>query len=1053
MSYIGTTYLNVVPKINGLSDAVSKALNNAGGSASKAGSQIGDKTLSGFKSSMTRTGIVAGAFSAVTSTALNAVSQSLGGAISRFDSLNNYPQVMTALGYSSEEASASIQTMSDRLQGLPTALNDMTSTVQGIVAITGDLSEATDVGLALNDMLLAGGASTQLTTSAMEQFRQILAKGKPEMQDWRSLTSAMPGQMKQLAEEMLGAGATADDLYKALGGGGNQATVSIEDLMKAMVRLDKEGSGSITSFSEQAKNATGGIQTSIDNLSNAMNRGLASVFESIGKDTISGALEQVRTGINETFKVVSSVVSSLMPTVKSLGSLFSTHFKEIAVGVASYMAIKQGANVASGAFSSMSGTVGKLTEAFKLAKGGAGTFKESLSAVGLNINPLSVAITGISVVMGVLISQWQKHTETVERVKKATTGLSEACANSGSLQNYSATLDNVGASASGTSKSVEDCMTAMGEYADKINQTNSEAQTQIATLNTAKDIINEYAGKSDLNAQAQGKVKWAISELNEQLGLSISQTDVQNGKYTDQDGKVQDLTKSINELIAKKKEEIRVNALESNLDNAYKAQQSAQEAYVNGMDTYNQKLKERANAEIWANKQKGISITQEEAYAKATEALKGSQWDVKTALDNANNSVKTIEESLGLASKASSDTATDIDKLASSLDSGLGGAWLRKNGHSITEFTEDLNTLGISTEDYGKILEHQDEICKEYDGSMSSITPTLESLGIKFNETAVKGENSASKLKEAFDALGGGLSEAFSAIGINVDDFTQKCADAGVSTETLNSYGSENLKTLANNCQGDVGKMIQCLQLWEQAPFTDKDGKVNVEDYSLVDAQGNLYKWNGTELIDKNTNAKAEYAEVVDGTGKMWIWNGTELKSQDGTATVNGNVIDYSAKNALDNTQGSINNLKGKNEDVNVNGNFWGAGSVIWDIVNGLKSLTGTNTSFNVGVSRNAKGGIRPHADGGIRYHANGAIATRAIPLDIVGEDGAEAIVPLTNKRYSQPFVDLIADGVNDKSRGGDVFNIALNYKAGDDAQIMFKDLVGRLERYSRIRG
>ena len=29
-----------------------------------------------------------------------------------------------------------------------------------------------------------------------------------------------------------------------------------------------------------------------------------------------------------------------------------------------------------------------------------------------------------------------------------------------------------------------------------------------------------------------------------------------------------------------------------------------------------------------------------------------------------------------------------------------------------------------------------------------------------------------------------------------------------------------------------------------------------------------------------------------------------------------------------------------------------------------------------------------------------------------MGEDGAEAIVPLTNRRYSQPFADVIAEGV-----------------------------------------
>lgn len=155
MGYIGSTYLNVVPKIEGLSNAVSKATKQAESQASTSGTKLGNSLTSGFTGSMTKAGVVAGAFSAVTSTAMNAVTSSLSGAISRFDALNNYPKVMTALGYSSEEASRSINTMSDRLQGLPTALNDMTTVVQGIVAVTGDLDQATDAGLALNDMLLA----------------------------------------------------------------------------------------------------------------------------------------------------------------------------------------------------------------------------------------------------------------------------------------------------------------------------------------------------------------------------------------------------------------------------------------------------------------------------------------------------------------------------------------------------------------------------------------------------------------------------------------------------------------------------------------------------------------------------------------------------------------------------------------------------------------------------------------------------------------------------------------------------------------------------------
>ena len=85
----------------------------------------------------------------------------------------------------------------------------------------------------------------------------------------------------------------------------------------------------------------------------------------------------------------------------------------------------------------------------------------------------------------------------------------------------------------------------------------------------------------------------------------------------------------------------------------------------------------------------------------------------------------------------------------------------------------------------------------------------------------------------------------------------------------------------------------------------------------------------------------------------------------------------------------------------------------------GVINITKTITEFFTGGSRNAAGGIRLNAQGGYRFHGAGAIATRAVPLDIVGEDGAEAIVPLTNKRYSLPFAKTLAEqmaGIGDRA-------------------------------------
>ncbi len=230
MAEVGSSYLTIIPKFKNLKGSIDDALGAVGGQAgAKAGERIGSAIHVGVKrgtdkakQSIVGIGAAIGAMSSVTSAAMSSISSHLGSAVSRLDTLKNYPRVMQALGFSAFESSQSIQTMDDRLKTLPTRLDDMTNTVKGLAVITKDLDLATDSGLALNDMLLASGSNQMICNAAMEQFRQMLAKGKPDMQDWKSLMQAMPGQLDQLAKSMFGPTATANDLYFALGGGGKK---------------------------------------------------------------------------------------------------------------------------------------------------------------------------------------------------------------------------------------------------------------------------------------------------------------------------------------------------------------------------------------------------------------------------------------------------------------------------------------------------------------------------------------------------------------------------------------------------------------------------------------------------------------------------------------------------------------------------------------------------------------------------------------------------------------------------------------------------------------
>ena len=87
------------------------------------------------------------------------------------------------------------------------------------------------------------------------------------MQSWRIIQQAMPAQLNTLAESLLGAGKKSEDLYTAW----QKGNITTEQVIDAFIRLDKEGSGSVASFEEQAHGSSEGIKTSWGNIQLTIN--------------------------------------------------------------------------------------------------------------------------------------------------------------------------------------------------------------------------------------------------------------------------------------------------------------------------------------------------------------------------------------------------------------------------------------------------------------------------------------------------------------------------------------------------------------------------------------------------------------------------------------------------------------------------------------------------------------------------------------------------------------------------------------------------------------
>ena len=895
MASIGRADLLIVPKFDGLSSAVNKALGNVDMSAS--GKSGGTSFANGFKGGLSTLtgGAVMGAVSAVTTKAIDAITSHMSDAVARLDTLKNYPVVMQSLGVSAREADASIATMSDRLSTLPTRLDTMTSSVQGIYAATKDygvsLQTATDAGLAMNDLLLAGGQGMEVTNAAMEQFRQILSKGKPEMQDWKTLISAAPGQMDQLAKSMLGPTANANDLYEALGGGKNDPTITMEELLQALIRLDKDGGAGLESLRSQAEKATGGIATSMANAENAITRGLAATMDAIGRDRISGFFNGVKGAIDGFFGVVQSVVPQAIDIISGIDPAF------VAAAAGASLLVDAGPKIATG-----------------------------LRAAIAAFNPLTAGLTLATATLGFFAIKAMETAAANESMARATTTFNDAVMRSASLDEYAGQIDGIGVAANTAKVSMTDFYASMQRHADAMQANNAKAEETIATYNVIGSVMDEYAGKaeegvrlSDLSAEAQGRLAFAASELSGELGTAVSAEDILNGTYVDQDGNVQNLTENIRELIEARKEEARVAALTENLKEAYGMQADAVNQVKSAQDDYNASYQKYVDQ--WNNFEVSDGIRGQyesaDAFAKASTEADGTAQavrDANGALNEANFAVETFTSELGMSATSAGDLKNAI--------------------------------MGMA------------------------------------------------------DEAGNTLVSALSAAGVDVNELATKMADAGVSTERLQQVGSASLAALARACNGNVDLMVNALNNLDGIDIHDKDFIVT-DDGTIVFKRGQLTELDKQKLRDKGfivtDNGTAVTARrSVDAVASSILGVPTYRHSTV-EATVHGTSDVWRLVDAIDNVT---------SKSVLVGATIATGGFATGAFVSGGDLLASAVPARGLYERMKSLGNVKQlfHADGGI------VDSPTLTSVGFVGENGAEAIVPLSNRQYVRPFARVLAD-------------------------------------------
>lgn len=256
------------------------------------------------------------------SAAFNKVSSSIGNAVSRYDTLNRFPKVMQQMGFSAETANASTQKLTDGIQGLPTALDDVVATSQKLTILTGNLEKSTDTTLALNNAFLASGSSTADASRGLIQYTQMLSRGTVDITSWRTLQETMGYALRETAESFKFTGAAAtNDLYTALQNG----TITFDQFNTKLIELSTKTGG----FAEVAKIASEGLATSWGNMGIAITRGLTTMIRNIELALSMSGLQGLSQGIESVGKSFETVLGGLGNQIPGIVAIIIAPFTDI----------------------------------------------------------------------------------------------------------------------------------------------------------------------------------------------------------------------------------------------------------------------------------------------------------------------------------------------------------------------------------------------------------------------------------------------------------------------------------------------------------------------------------------------------------------------------------------------------------------------------------------------------------------------------------------------------------------------------------------------------
>lgn len=834
------------------------------------------------------------------------------------------------------------------------------------IASTGQ--EAESAGTAISKTMSDIETAVAEGGDKLQGFAQVAGESADDFANqWKSSPSdAMEAFIKGL-KNIEENGGSADATLENLGITGVRQKQAIEGLIQTIGGLDdnlqmsQDAWDGISDQWGNAGDAAHEADAKAQGFSGSIQR-LKNVAKNFGA-TLGNAMLPFLQRLTDTLAALDTAFQAMPPemqtAVAAIGGLAA------AAGPVLFVVgrIGNGIGELSGPIMKLAGVAGEAGAAMSTAEKAA-----AVGFLGLKTLGIGLAIAGVVTIISALVDEAEEARKHQERLEKATRTLRDT------FDDQATSLENASESYEELKDASEDALDSVGETNDKIAQSFDDISLDDLKLKDAISTIEDLTGKTDLSAYEQEQLGEAVKTYNDITGDSVEITDAATGKLSESTDELKknadawEYTAEMNALASAAQEyyqekieaTMQLQKAQSDLDDANRRKTEAQ----SGLDALLDKHGGNANDYFsWSQEDR-------DAYQEFTNALQQSAQDAsdaQQAVDNYSQAVDTLNES--------EDQAANASAILKSIGDKLGDDWqdkLQAAGYSVDDFTTAIIQAGISSDDFTRI--GNDKLLKMLSDAGGDVDTFAQSLkDLEDNAHGIAGT-----FRDEWN-----LGDYFSNLNIDVDMFAEMLSEAGVRSTTVADLGAENFKRLSDSCGHDVNVIIAKLQQLDAMGLDTK--------YLNVSDDGTITTVSGQVIDLDNMTIDGKHFTVTDDH---------TIETEDGK------VIDL--KESIDSVPSS------KSTTFSV------------DTKKAMSAVDRFKANLET-IRHNMSINIRPDAAGGllnashVRKHAAGYIAaspTMVSPYDMVGEAGAEAIIPLTNRQYVNPFADTVAERLMDRMGG-----------------------------------